>query len=46
MKTITFHLDDVDVVRFKRMKKAADMTWDDVLFAQLKQWEEKNGIRS
>jgi len=42
MRTITIHLDEKDMDRFKKMKTATGMTWTRIVFAQLEQWEQEN----
>jgi hypothetical protein len=41
MKTITIHIDEADMIRFNRMKKVTGMTWANIVFAQLEQWEKE-----
>lgn len=42
MRTITIHLDEKDMDRFRAMKKATGMTWSQIIFAPLERWEGEN----
>lgn len=42
MRTITIHLDEVDMNRFKNMKTVTGMTWKQIVFEPLEHWERDN----
>jgi hypothetical protein len=40
MRTITIHLDEKDMTRFRSMKDATKMTWKQIVFEPLERWEQ------